>query len=657
VCGIAGIYRRRNPDPSDPSRLIAMNGLLVHRGPDDFGYLLLDSREGKLQLGQGDFTPGFPDVCLGHRRLSIIDLSPQGRQPMSNETNDIFVVFNGEIFNYLELRGDLAARGHLFHSHSDTEVIVHAYEEWGSDCVTRFNGMWALVIWDQRRREMFCSRDRFGIKPFYYHLDETVFLFASEIKGILPALNGRPSANLPVLGDYLIGGSLCRTEDTFFDGIQRLPPAHNLIVSATETQTRRYWSCQTQSQSYDEAQPVRTFRDLLGDAVQLRLRSDVPVGIALSGGLDSSSILGLAGALMGPARLKAFTAVFPGESFNEFEYARLASAATGAELFSIDYQPRRFLEDLRQVIWSMDYPSLDGQVLSRWEIMRLAGRHVKVILEGQGADEMLAGYVVRYFAPYLFDELTVRAVNQSGLSFRELFGACRDIHHRYGGHAYVELLRHLAPRSLPRRPFLNIWASNRVYTPEFSRLKPGRREPLEEGPFGDRLTNRLHFDLTTGILPSLLKFGDALSMAFSVESRLPFLDHRLVEFVFGLPAHHKLRGSQSKGILRQAMAGVIPERIRCRNDKIGFQTPLARWIGGCMEEGVRPLLLSKRCRERGIFDGNRIGKLLTWQARGQVEIAYAIFRWVSVELWFRLFIDGKGLLDHRPVPVTELCRV
>jgi asparagine synthase (glutamine-hydrolysing) len=186
-----------------------------------------------------------------------------------------------------------------------------------------------------------------------------------------------------------------------------------------------------------------------------------------------------------------------------------------------------------------------------------------------------------------------------------------------------------------------------VYTQEFSRLNPGRREPLEEGPFGDRLTNRLHFDLMTGTLPGLLKFGDALSMAFSVESRLPFLDHRLVEFVFGLPTHHKLRGSQSKGILRQAMVAIIPDQIRCRTDKIGFQTPLARWLGGCMEDSVRPLLLSKRCRERGIFDENRIERLLTRQACGQVGVAYAIFRWVSVELWFRLFIDGEPLASCR----------
>jgi asparagine synthase (glutamine-hydrolysing) len=239
LCGIAGIYRRHRPDPGDPSRIVAMSARLFHRGPDDFGYLLLDSRDGEFQLGQNDFTPRPCDVCLGHRRLSIIDLSSQGRQPMANPANNLFVIFNGEIFNYLELREQLAARGYCFRTHSDTEVIVHAYEEWGPDCVKRFNGMWALAIWDQRKRQMFCSRDRFGIKPFYYRLDDSGFFFASEIKGILPALQEPPRPGYSVLSEYLIDGALCRTSNTFFEGIRRLPAAHNLIVSSTSVTLSR----------------------------------------------------------------------------------------------------------------------------------------------------------------------------------------------------------------------------------------------------------------------------------------------------------------------------------------------------------------------------------------------------------------------------------
>jgi asparagine synthase (glutamine-hydrolysing) len=298
---------------------------------------------------------------------------------------------------------------------------------------------------------------------------------------------------------------------------------------------------------------------------------------------------------------------------------------------------------LSQVIWSMDYPALEGQVLTRWELMRLVGRHVKVVLEGQGADEMLAGYVARYFAPYLFDELAGWGRKRHELSVRELAGACLEVHRAYGRRAYEGLVRHLAPRSLSLRAIRNLAISGRVYSREFTRLNPGHPEEPERGPFKDHLTNLLHFDFTKGILPMLLKFGDALSMASSVESRLPFLDHRLVEFVFSLPAHHKLLGSRSKGILREAMAGVIPEKIRARTDKVGFQTPLARWIGASMEDGIRPLLLSKRCRERGIFEVDQIERRLGQHARGEVRAEDSIFRWVSVELWFRLFIDGERL--------------
>ncbi len=553
MCGIAGIYRRHSPDAGDPSRLVAMSGRLAHRGPDDFAYLLLNSLDGTFQLAQEGFAHQPSDICLGHRRLSIIDLSSHARQPMAGPDNDLFLVFNGEIFNYLELREQLVSRGYRFRTHSDTEVILHAYREWGENCVTRFNGMWALAIWDQRRRRMFCSRDRFGIKPFYYRLDDSAFIFASEIKGILPALETPPGADYSVLSDYLIDGTLCRTNATFFEGILRLPPAHNLIVSSTSVVLGRYWDYKTQSQAYDKRQPVETFRELLSDAVKLRLRSDVPVGVALSGGIDSSSILGLAGRFTDSGRLKTFTAVFPGERFDESEFASIAAEAAGAEIFRVDYQPSDFIHDLRRVIWSLDYPSLEGQTLVRWQLMNVASGHVKVILEGQGADEMLAGYVGRYFAPYLFDELARTAMGRRSLSLRELVASSAEVRRKFGFRVYQGLVREMAPRWLPHRAIRKLWARNRVYTRDFARRNAGRLE-TPSGVFDDRLDAVLHFDHETAILPLLLKFGDALSMASSIESRLPFLDHRLVEFTFGLPA-------------------------QLQTPRVGFQADLARGDG------------------------------------------------------------------------------
>ena len=578
-------------------------------------------------------------MFLGNRRLSIIDLSPDGRQPMASETDDIFITFNGEIFNYLELRGELAGRGHAFRSHTDTEVVVHAYEEWGQDCVKRFNGMWAFAIWDQRQRQMFCSRDRFGIKPFYYCLDRHTFVFASEIKGLLPALEKRPGANLRVLSDYLIDGSLCRTNETFFEGIQRLEPAHNLVVSAAGNWKTQYWNYGGGGSAADARSPVDAFRELLNDSVKLRLRSDVPVGVALSGGIDSSSILGLAAKAMNPDSLKAFTAVFPGETYDESQYAELATRAAGVELIRIDYQPGDFIQDLSEVTWSLDYPALEGQVLPRWHVMRAAGEHVKVILEGQGADEMLAGYVARYFAPYLVDELQ----HSGGLALGSLLRSWLEVHRTFGWRAYEGLIRQLLPYPAHQRAVRRMSPANRVYTREV--MNAGSSEAdharLADG-FQDRLTNLMCFDHATGILPMLLKFGDSLSMAHSVESRLPFLDHRLVEFVFGLPAHHKLRDSVSKPILRDAMQGIVPQRILDRKDKVGFVAPVARWIRKSMDTGVRPLLLSQRCKQRGIFDARRVEKILDRQEQLGKGFEESIFRWISLELWFRLFVDGDG---------------
>jgi len=626
-----------------------MTDTLVHRGPDDFCHLFLDSRDGTFQLTQNGFVSHRSDVSLGHRRLSIIDLTLDGRQPMANEEQNLFVVFNGEIFNYVELRDELTGCGHTFRTRSDTEVILHAYEEWGGECVTRFNGMWALAIWDQSKREMFCSRDRFGIKPFYYRLDDSAFIFASEIKAILPALEGRPRANYSVLADFLIDGSLCRTGDTFFEGIQRLPPAYNLTVSAREVRLSRYWDYPDAESLASEKEPVEAFRHLLDDAIRLRLRSDVPVGVALSGGMDSSSILALASSQPGSTRMQAFTAVFPGQPYDESEYAEIAARASGSELFRIDDQTPNFMEDLKQIVWTMDYPAIDAQVMCRWRLMHLASQHVKVLLEGQGADEMLAGYPIRYFAPYLLDDLGNRVRGRRELPFRELMNASRAVHRQYGKWAWEGFIREFAPTWLPLRRLRRLRPQGVAYTREFGSMNPSRPETLHRAIYQDRLTDLMHFDHATGILPMLLKFGDALSMAFSVESRLPFLDHRLVEFVFRLPRHHKMYGLESKVILRKAMTGHVPEPILARKDKVGFRVPVERWIAENMNSSIRPTLLSKRCLDRGIFDPRKLQKLFDRYARGEGRLERSFFRWTSVELWFRMFIDGEGMPTGRPV--------
>jgi len=647
MCGIAGIFRRRGLDGSGPRRLRVMTDTILHRGPDDYGYLLLDSRDGSFTLGQEVTLDRRCDVLLGSRRLSIIDTSPAGRQPMTNEERDVFVVFNGEIYNYLELRRDLQAQGHRFSSDSDTEVIVHAYEEWGPSCVKRFNGMWAFALWDQRRHRLFCSRDRFGAKPFYYFIDDDVFVFASEIKAVLQGLPRRASPNWGPIYAFLKWNTLCHTDETLFGDIRRLPAAHSLLVSSDLTEMTPYWCYDSQTQEYDYRRPEETFAHLLDDAVRLRLRSDVPVGIALSGGMDSSSVTALASRHLGRSALKVFTAEFPGTRHDERRHAELVARRFGAEFHVTDYRLKSLTEDLRRVTWHMDHPASSGQVLPRWQLMELAARHVKVILEGQGSDEMLAGYLDRYFGPWFRDELHNLTPRDLLRVSGRLTAAIIERYRRSGWNP----LRAVAGRLFPmiqrhRRMFA---ASERALTPAFRELgRQSAGRPPDEPRRGDRLTNALLNDHSQDILPRLLMFGDAISMGWSLESRLPFLDYRLVEFVFGLPARWKFDGIESKIILKRALKDVLPSDILARKDKIGFGTPIDQWIRNCLDSEVRPLLLYSRARSRGIFDSAEIEKALARFGGGDTAIASLIFSWISIEIWFQVFIDGEGTAACRP---------
>lgn len=647
MCGIAGIFRRRGPDGSDPRRVRAMTDTLLHRGPDDYGYLLLDSLDGRFTLGQEIALDRRCDLLLGCRRLAITDTSPAGRQPISNEDRDVFVVFNGAIYNHLELRRELQARGHLFSSSSDTEVIVHAYEEWGLSCVNRFNGMWAFALWDQRRRHLFCSRDRFGAKPFYYHVDDDVFVFASEIKAVLQALPRRAAPNWEPIRTFLEGNVLRHTDETVFEGISRLPAAHNLLVSSGRSELTPYWRLGSQTHEYDYRRAEETVAHLLDDAVQLRLRSDVPVGIALSGGMDSTAITALASRHLGRHALTVFTAEFPGTRHDERRYAELVARRFGAEFHVADYRPKSLTEDIRRVTWHMDHPAPSGQVLPRWHLMELVARHVKVVLEGQGSDEMLAGYPGRYFGLWFRDELHNLASRDMLRASARLVMAVIEKYRRSDWNPLRAATARVFPRLHPHRRWLA--TAERVLTPAFREMgrRSSGRQP-DEGGRGSRLANALLKDHGRDILPGLLMFGDAISMGRSVESRLPFLDYRLVEFVFGLAVRWKFDGIETKIILKRSLKDVLPSEILARKDKIGFGTPIDRWIHERLDSEVRPLLLSSRARNRGIFDGAELERALARFAGGDTAIANLVFFWISIEIWFQVFIDGEGATANRP---------
>jgi len=630
MCGIAGIWRLGGPRPSDGARLARMADTLVHRGPDDFGYLLADSASGRSRLGQDVAADHDADVLLAARRLSIIDLTTDGRQPIGNETGDVFVVFNGAIHNYVELRRELEARGHVFRSRTDTEVIVHAYEEWGEACSRRFNGMWAYVIWDHRRQRLVCSRDRFGITPLYIAWRGDTFLFASEAKAILASGEVSNAPNLAYIRQFAFGRVPLEGRRSAFAEIAQVPAAHNLVVTRDGSRETAYWSYTDRSEAYDFGRPDQTFRALLDDAVRLRRRSDVPLAVLLSGGLDSSSIAALLARQDGTDGLRAFTATFPGYAKDERRHAETMAAAAGMELNLVECRPGDFMADLDAATWHLDCPLSRGQILARWRVLKAVSARARVVLEGQGADEMLAGYPRRYRSAYLRSELEATTVWSAPRRLIRMLGLVKPRVSRAIGRASRDPRRPPAPRS-------------GILSPEFRRLS-GMPQPATENAdagFADPLKTLLYQDHAYRHLPHLLRYGDAIGMAHSVETRLPFLDHRVVEFTLALPFDMLMRGATTKYVLRKAMAPDLPAAICGRRDKVGFETPIEEWLRPLSRQVVRPILTSRRFRQRGVFDSSAVDHWLDQFETGGPG-GKVLFRCLAIERWFQLFVDGDG---------------
>ena len=417
MCGITGVYSFKGT--VDPMCIKRMTDLLRHRGPDDEGFLAVDSASGKVfsLIGSESKIQGLriedfnepADLFLGHRRLSIIDLSSAGHQPMCNEDGSLWIVYNGEIYNYLEIRKELVSLGHRFNSYTDTEVILHAYEEWGADCLSRFNGMWAFAIVDLKKKRIFCARDRAGVKPFYYVYDGKRFCFASEIKAILKMDHFSVEPNEQIIADYLFGGLIDHTRETFFKGIYQLRPGEYLLIENNGLTTKPYWDIEPNEAHFvQEDDYTASFYELLEDSIRLRLRTDVPIGTCLSGGLDSSSIVCLANRLMfnGQSidprlvgeRQKTFSSCFEDPVYDERKFIELVIDRTGAEKNYVFPQAEALFEDLTKLIWHQDEPFGSITIYAHWNVIRLARkRGVTVLLNGQGADELLAGYLPSFY--------------------------------------------------------------------------------------------------------------------------------------------------------------------------------------------------------------------------------------------------------------------
>lgn len=638
MCGIAGLWRFKDQDPDDIQRLIRMASTLDHRGPDDRGYLFLETATGQHRLTRDEETGQAANLLLAHRRLSIIDVSTDGWQPMHNETGDLFLVFNGELYNYVELRAELQALGHTFASRSDSEVILHAYEAWGVDCCTRFNGMWAYVLWDQRSRKLICSRDRFGIKPFFHAMRNDRFLFGSEIKAVLAGLDEGARPDPAMIANFLIPAWRPRNDLVFFQGVDELPPAHQLVVTEQGARQHRYWNYDHQSEPYDYHDPEGTFRALFADSVRLRLRADVPVSILLSGGLDSTAIAAFASAPNAARRMKAFTSINPGSRFDEQATAGQTAARFHLEHFTVNYNPESLIQDMADITRSQDLPPFSTQVLPRWQLLRKVAEHGKVVLEGQGADELLGGYVSLHIFPYLRDEVSACQPLRIRAFLRQMHHAWTMLNPNLHGHAnwmrpfaYYRNMHHIRNRA------------RAMLCPDLARMRhPGLPETPDPPRLPDHLARALHRDHAVLLLPALLRFGDSISMAHSVESRLPFMDYRLVEFTFGLSYAWKIQDGWSKAILRRALAPELPEAIRTDRVKVGFTAPVSQWLRPWIQEAIEPLLLGPGSRTRDLYQDRTLEKLLEDCRNDDWRAIAILFRALGLELWFREYLSPGG---------------
>jgi asparagine synthase (glutamine-hydrolysing) len=655
MCGIAGIVAAERLQHDDEPRAVMMRDVIAYRGPDGAG-LHADDR-----------------AILAHRRLSIVDLAG-GHQPLANEDGSIWITFNGEIYNHASVRPVLEAAGHRYRTRSDTETIVHAYEEWGDDCVHRFRGMFAFAIWDAPKRRLLLVRDRLGVKPLYWAVAADRLLFASEIKSILESglIQARPNAR--VIPEVLATRYTSSTE-TMFEGIHKLLPGHRLVFENGRVQISQYWDlpldgADPELERLPEATLVERFRELLQESVRLRLMADVPLGMFLSGGIDSSAVAALmAREIDRPVR--TFSVAFAERAFSELTYARQVAQAIGAEAHEIVIDDKDFFGALPRLIWHEDEPIAHPSSVPLHFVSALAREHVKVVLTGEGSDELLAGYgkyprsLLNWKASLIYERLMPAAGRAAVAS--SVVPRLPGLLGRYARRSFLAVPRNPAAMffdnfaGMPlhlQRELLDpaVIANGDPYGPTLEYYWRASAAPGANGT--DVLGRLLYTDVKTYLLELLMK-QDQMSMSTSIESRVPFLDHVLVEFAARLPERLKLNGFTTKRILRRALRGVLPESILNR-PKMGFPVPFAHWIRAEWGHLAADVLLDSRTRQRGLIQPAAVARLIEAHRAGRRDGGDAIWALLNLELWFRTFIDGEGVQTlssparSEPVPAAAL---
>ncbi|HZT94276.1 MAG TPA: asparagine synthase (glutamine-hydrolyzing) [Gaiellaceae bacterium] len=642
MCGIVAVISR---EALSRDVLDAMRDRLAHRGPDGAQSWMARTPRGV--------------VGLGHRRLSIIDLTHAADQPMFDASCDLALVYNGEIYNYLELRKELRATGRVFSSESDTEVLLAAYEQWGTDCLPRLNGMFAFALWDGRRRELFLARDRFGEKPLFYTLlPGGGFASASEMKALFAHPDVPVSPRPTAVQDYVNGRFHEDDEETMFDGVLRLMPAHAMLVGDDGSVRRqwRYWTPDYTAidEAFDEEAATQRFRSLLEQSVRLRLRSDVPVGTSLSGGLDSSTIV----CLLAAARIHTPTLTqntFSGRfddsdpTLSEGPYIDLVVKKAGVRAHSVTPTALGLIEESERLHWHQEEPFLSASIYLQWCVMRLSLEHqTTVLLDGQGADELLAGY--QYYFPTYQRDLVDR--RQFGRLFRDTRAFRRRLRHASRG--YADSLRRFDHNvALGLRVLAAAWRNERS-------LQGKHLEGVPPAAPGTRLRRQIAEALQYNSLPMLLRYADRNAMAFSRETRFPFLDHELVDWCVALPDRAFVRDGWQKHILRQATGDILPPQIRWRADKVGYAAPLDLWLRDSLLEWARERLFTGPIVDLDGYDRAGIETLWLRHQAGENH-SWALWRWISLNEWFALIDSGtwrRGLGPASPAvgvsrPIVE----
>ncbi|GDX53091.1 asparagine synthetase B [Bacteroidota bacterium] len=602
MCGISGIVCW-NGKKISVDEIIRMNNSLRHRGPDDEGFLLINDeqkiiafgndtpsevKESRLHFSPSEYiekTNSSFDLLFGHRRLSIIDTSASGHQPMCLPDVDLWITYNGEIYNYKELRATLQAKGIEFNTESDTEVILRYYQAFGNECVQHFNGMWSFVIYDGRKKELFASRDRFGVKPFYYHTTENNFAFASEHKALLQFSEVKKEINPVAMFDFLALNVLEKEEEGLFKGIKELFPAHNLLLNLKngELKISRYYSLKSNStySSINEKQTheyIDEVKKLVTKSIDLRLRADVTVGTCLSGGIDSSVIVCAMDKLLNGKssfqtgnKIETFSSIFPGSKLDESTYMKNVVEQTNTNWHTVTPNKKDFINDVEHLMYSHDLPIWSISSFAQSSVMKLAkANDVKVLLDGQGADELFGGY--KHYYKYLLNDLKSsgeKAAYQNALAaLKETNG--KDFLLRYN---LKKIIEPAAPLLLKKFFFPDL----KYIHPDLLNQYKERFSLLKETSVS--LNEKLKQDFTGTYLNELLRREDRNGMMHSVESRVPFTDdHALVESVFSIQGNYKIKGASTKYLLREAFKDILPAPVYSRTDKLGFVTPNNDWM-------------------------------------------------------------------------------